>query len=449
MPLLSKLGALIDPLLLAGLALREAWRSPQPVPRHPVSAGQLILAITAFHPDGTPLPATMRENLTMGGYFQRVLSVSLAFGETAVQRSEPDPGIRFLDWPMRAQGRWAGWGLRRAAAFKGLIRLLDDLTAALRAGDYGVITAHDPHLLGLLGVLLARRTGVPLVYHVNSNFENKYRQTGRVSFGWARWRWLERVVERFVMARADVIVADRQYYRTCGFVPADRHDRYRAVGVFPPLVVDRTASPDLVDLRAQWGLPDKPMILYVGRLHPHKLAKDLIPFAKALAGHDQDWVFVLAGDGPLRAEMESAAAGLGDRVRFVGNQPPAKVGELFRLCQFVVATHGGVTLVEAATARKATLAYAYDWMPEFITDGETGGLVPVRDVAALAAEAATWLADPAQVAQLGEAAYQLVERDYRRDRAIANERAVYESLETAGLGLTARCMLGPDPGYDT
>jgi hypothetical protein len=33
------------------------------------------------------------------------------------------------------------------------------------------------------------------------------------------------------------------------------------------------------------------------------------------------------------------------------------------------------------------------------------------------------------VAQMGEAACQLVEREYRRDRAIANERAVYESLD--------------------
>jgi glycosyltransferase involved in cell wall biosynthesis len=435
MPLLSRLGALCDPVVVIALALREILRPRRPGVRPPVAQGQLILAITAFHPDGKPVAADVRDSLTLGGYFLRALSVSLNFTADTVQRSEPDTGLRFLDLPMKPLNRLSRWGMRRSAAFRGLVQALDGLAADVRQGDYGVITAHDPHLLGLMGLLLARRTGIPLVLHLNSNFENKYRQTGRVSFGWARWRWLEQAVERFVMARAAIIVADRQYYRTSGFVPADLHQRYRAVGVFPPLVVDRDTGPTRGELLARWGLPDRPVILYVGRLHPHKLAEDLIPFAKRLFAMRQDWTFVLAGDGPLRQAMEAEAAALGDRVHFLGNQAQAMVADLFRLCHFVVATHGGVTLVEAATAAKPTLAYAYDWMPEFIADGETGGLVPVRDVAALADKAARWLDDPPLVARLGEAAYDLTCREYRRDRAIANERAVYEDLEPRNGGV--------------
>jgi glycosyltransferase involved in cell wall biosynthesis len=431
MPLLSRLGALCDPILLVALALRECLRPRGITLPPPVANGQLILSIAAFHSDGASLPAELKGNLTLGGYFQRVLSVILDFQAAGSRRSEPEAGIRFLAVPMAVGTGLARWGCRRAEALRGLLRTVDDLAEAIRRGEYGVITAHDPHLLGLLGLLLARRTGAPLVLHLNSNFENKYRQTGRVSFGWARWRWLERRCERFVMARADRIVADRQYYRTSGFVPADLQDRYEAVGVFPPLVVGWQEGLKRADLLARWGLPDRPVILYVGRLHPHKLAEDLIPFAKSLLTHRQDWTLVLAGDGPLRAGMEAEAAALGDHVRFLGNQPAAMVADLFRLCRFVVATHGGVTLVEAATAARATLAYDYDWMPEFIQDGRNGGLVAVRDVAALAARAAEWLANPELVDRLGVAAFQLTQTDYRRDRALANERGVYERLALA------------------
>ncbi|MBC7543481.1 MAG: glycosyltransferase family 4 protein [Candidatus Sericytochromatia bacterium] len=427
--MIRRLFSLLDPFLLLLLVAREVWRSRRHGTAPATLAGHIILSIVKFVPDGTALTADQLDVQTLKGVFQRVLSLSLSDSRQTIQRSEPAPGIHYMDVPLHPANGLARRGLRRSAALAGLSQVRQELETAIAAGRYGTVTAHDPHLLGLLGVAIACRTGVPLILHLNSNFDNKFAQTGKVSFPWAHWRWMERRIEHFVMARASVIVADRHYYRTSGFVPARYHHKYRTVGVFPPLVVNAERGPSRVELLKRWSLPDRPVLVYVGRLHPHKLAEDLIPFALQLAKSGSDWTFVLAGDGPLRGAMEAAAMPLGDRIRFLGNQTPDAVADLFRLAHFVVATHGGVTLVEAATAAKATLAYDYDWMPEFITDGTNGALVTVRDVTALAAVAAGWLAQPEIPARLGRAARETVQRHYQRGSALRHEGDVYRALQ--------------------
>ena len=113
----------------------------------------------------------------------------------------------------------------------------------------------------------------------------------------------------------------------------------------------------------------------------------------------------VAGDGPLRAELEAGAADLGDRVRFLGHRDD--VPDLLAAADIVA--HPSefealpTALIEALGAGRPVVATEVGGIPEVVT-AETAAFVPVGDAAALAAELRALAADPQRRAALGAAA---------------------------------------------
>jgi len=95
------------------------------------------------------------------------------------------------------------------------------------------------------------------------------------------------------------------------------------------------------------------------------------------------------GDGPARAELEAAATGLGDRVRFHGNRPRAEFAEtLARAHALVVPSlrEGlGMVALEALAVGRPVIASGVGGLVETVVDGDDGILVPPGDPVALAA----------------------------------------------------------------
>jgi glycosyltransferase involved in cell wall biosynthesis len=81
----------------------------------------------------------------------------------------------------------------------------------------------------------------------------------------------------------------------------------------------QSAAVDRAAVRASWGASDSnTVILFCAKLQPWKRPGDLLrAFAEAKVS---DALLVMAGEGPLRAELEALAGALGiaDRVRFLG-----------------------------------------------------------------------------------------------------------------------------------
>jgi glycosyltransferase involved in cell wall biosynthesis len=104
--------------------------------------------------------------------------------------------------------------------------------------------------------------------------------------------------------------------------------------------------------------------------------------------------------------------GLSGRVQFLGQQSQAQVASLLKGAEMFVlpsrAEPFGVSLLEAAACRKPIVASAVGGIPEIISDGVSGLLVPPDDVDALSA-AMLWLLErPGIGGALGESAYQTV-----------------------------------------
>jgi len=161
-------------------------------------------------------------------------------------------------------------------------------------------------------------------------------------------------------------------------------------------------------------------VLSVGRLEGNKRV-DLI--IRAMAHVDRRWRLVIAGEGPLRQNLEALASstGVADRVTFAGGVDEAALVTLYASAAAVVfppfdEDYGYITL-EAFLARKAVVTTTDAGGPlEFVTDGATG-LVAAPDPESLGAAISKAVSDTKRAAAMGDAGYERV-RGISWDHAI-------------------------------
>lgn len=138
------------------------------------------------------------------------------------------------------------------------------------------------------------------------------------------------------------------------------------------------------------------IIVTVGRLAEKKGHEYAIKaLAKVITGFP-DIIYFIAGDGPLRATLESLVSELGIKgnVKFLGQ---ADEGEVLRLYQkahifllpSVTASNGdregqALVLQEAQAMGMPVISTIHNGIPEGILNGKSGYLVPEKDIDALA-----------------------------------------------------------------
>ncbi|MEO1253122.1 MAG: glycosyltransferase [Pseudomonadota bacterium] len=150
-------------------------------------------------------------------------------------------------------------------------------------------------------------------------------------------------------------------------------------------------------------------LLCVGRLCPEKGQIDLVRAVAKARAQTPDLCLRLIGDGPMRAEIESAAreSGVGDLVRFEGWRAPAEVREALNSCRvFVLPSYAEglpVSIMEALAMRRPVISTYIAGIPELVTP-DCGWLTPAGDVDAIAAAINEAMnLEPAALARMGEA----------------------------------------------
>jgi len=187
------------------------------------------------------------------------------------------------------------------------------------------------------------------------------------------------------------------------------------------------------ELRRELGLsPETPLVGIVARLVPVKSHEVFLAAAKAMAPVRPDIVFLIVGDGERRAELEAAAraAGLGDRLRFLGWR--ADLDRLYADLDVVVLTSKNegspVALIEAMAAARPVVSTRAGGVEDVVTDGETGVVVPIGDAPAVARAVLDLLEDPVRAARLGAAARTSVVGRFGSGRLVCDIDALYQRL---------------------
>jgi len=183
-------------------------------------------------------------------------------------------------------------------------------------------------------------------------------------------------------------------------------------------------------VRHELGLDEYQIVGLVGRLSVEKGVDIFLHAAARVLAHCPDTKFVVAGDGPDRAELDALIDKLGirDHVRMLGrcNDMPALYASLDIMVSASRREGLPMAILEGMASRLPLVATAVGEVPTVIQDGRTGALVPAEDTELLAAAIIELLGDPAERERLGSAARQLVEDEFSAERMTADYLRVYE-----------------------
>lgn len=316
------------------------------------------------------------------------------------------------------------------------IGLFLHLARLIKSERISVIRAGSPLYLGLFAWGLSRACGIPFVVRIGANHDKIYASTNcPMEPRLMRTRRVEKVVERFVFRRADLVAGANQ----------DNLDFALANGARPEATTlfrygnlinerhfgepsARTAAGGAA--LARFGLEPGRYLLFIGRLEPAKCPDDVLRVLAEVRRSGFDVQALLAGDGRLQSELAALADELEvrDSVIFAGNCRQEELAELVPGAAAVVSPHTGRALAEAALGSAPIVAYDIDWQGELIESGVTGELVPYRDWRAMAAAVIRYLEDPEHARRMGKGARERAREMLDPVKLDHHERSEYEKL---------------------
>ena len=173
------------------------------------------------------------------------------------------------------------------------------------------------------------------------------------------------------------------------------------------------------------------------------LRTSLRAFAKFHARHPQA-TFCIAGDGPMKAELETLTGELGLReaVELCGFLSQAELAALYARAHVFLhpsemppdRNQEGVpnSMLEAMATGLPVLATTHGGIPEAVTHERTGLLVPERDDAALFAAMQQITAETDFLYILGQAAARAVREEFEQEKAIERLEGFYDEARAVG-----------------
>jgi glycosyltransferase involved in cell wall biosynthesis len=304
------------------------------------------------------------------------------------------------------------------------LRGLGRLTRFLQNSSYSVVHTHTSKP-GVVGRLAAIRAGVPVIIHTVHGF-GFHEESGMLA------RRVYSVIERAAARWCDRIVTVSEFHRNValGLGIADP-EKIIAIpnGVHPVRAQSRHTRGEI---RSQLGVENDFVILSTGRLAEQKGLEYLIRALPMLAGGGRSLQVLLAGDGPLRSDLEALVTSLGvqEQVRFLGFRDD--IGDLLSAADLVALPSlwegMSISLLEAMAAGKAIVTTTIGSNREVTDDGQAAILVPPKDPASLAGAIEALMSDDVRRRDLGTRAEKTQSQRYGMDRMLDAYLDEYERL---------------------
>ncbi|MGN1004429.1 MAG: polysaccharide pyruvyl transferase CsaB [Oscillospiraceae bacterium] len=305
-------------------------------------------------------------------------------------------------------------------------RILRTLKNMIRDGGYDIIHCHGARG-NLMGALLRRSTGLPVVTTVHSDYRLDYmgRFLSRLTYG-----TINRIALRTLDYRIGVSDAMVDLLISRGFDPERLFTIYNGLDFSSrPVTLEREEFFRSVGLNAD---ADSVVIGIAARLNPVKDISTLIrAFAKAHAQRPE-LRLLIAGDGAQMEELKRLADQLGvaDTVCFAGWL--TDMDSFYNAIDVNTLTSLSETfpysLTEGARAGLPTIASRVGGVPYLIDHAVNGLLFEAGDVDALAGHIAALAADPGLRERLGRRLYEKAKAEYSIEATIRRQMEIYQDI---------------------
>lgn len=240
---------------------------------------------------------------------------------------------------------------------------------------------------------------------------------------------------RWLISRMDAVIATTQKAADC--VPNTTAVVHHGIDLARFAGVDKSTA------WADSGLPGQHGIGVFGRVRHDKGTDVYVDAMLRVLPHFPGFTAVIAGlaqpkhqayEAELKARI--AAAGLSDRIVFLGEVPSGEVHRWYQRCVLCVACPRyepfGLTPFEAAATGCALVCSRTGAFEELVQPGINGELVPTGDADALAQALSRLLGDPTALQAMGQQARDRVTRHFSLQAEADGIAAVYRLLWAQG-----------------
>lgn len=282
------------------------------------------------------------------------------------------------------------------------------------------------------GVVFSYLTGLPMIVQVRGNVplmahlgqETSFREVA--AFRWMlRWLWMTFVCALFYHRAALVLGYNRNNSESAvsqGCSPCIlRQTRIRQFSVFEGL------PNNLQEEKTELGIGSGAKLVFLwSRLEPGIAIEPAFRAMIKVLKANSDIVFVVAGDGSLRPQLEVLAqkGGVSERVHILGHQHRARIASICQVSDIALLPYGGSTIIEAASQNLPVVTFDVEWLGEVIEDGLTGYLADYPDENSMADKVLEALLDPSQAEFRAKELRKKIARVFDEDRIEARESKV-------------------------
>ena len=171
---------------------------------------------------------------------------------------------------------------------------------------------------------------------------------------------------------------------------------------------------------------EKPLVVYVGRLVPHKRVIDLLKAFKIVLKDFPEAQLYIVGDGPQRNYLENLTIKMNIKgsVNFLGFLSEKEKIKILKSAWALVLPSikegFGLVLIEALASKTPVIATNLGGPREIVKNGVNGFLIPAFNPIAIASKLKTFLSNSVLVTKFGEKGYEMVKNNFTWEKVADN-----------------------------
>jgi glycosyltransferase involved in cell wall biosynthesis len=289
-----------------------------------------------------------------------------------------------------------------------------------------VVDINSPYQIGMSALACAKKRDIPAIGTLHVQPENMLMAVDRMKF---LFGILEKIAWSYII----------NFFNRCDYVTSPTPT---AIGMLRDHGLTADARPissginldlfkpgiDTGDLRTRFSIPDKPIVLYTGRISGEKRLDVLIKAIPKIL-ETMDVHFVICGSGREVANLKSMVRkmNLSDNITFTGFIPESEFPSIYGLADvFVMPSESelqSIVTMEALASGLPVIAADKDALPELVRNPENGFLFPPGDSQVLSEMILEVLTDTDLKQRMGEESLRLIQ-----EHSMDNTLSKYENL---------------------